>query len=115
MSKMIKLIALLMVILCILIANSCYANLGYYGDNTDGFPWGLWHGVMSCVKFAGSVIAPQNIHVYNNNNNGFMYNMGFFATAFILGEITLPLLAIAWVLRGIFWVIMAILALSPKQ
>ncbi|MCX5677622.1 MAG: hypothetical protein NTY76_00740 [Candidatus Omnitrophica bacterium] len=102
----------LLIFLSPIFINTCYANLTYYDDVRGGFWQGLWHGIISFIKLPASVLAPQSLHLYNSNNNGLAYNTGFFIPAIAELEMTIPLLIVAWILRGIFWVIMAAIALS---
>ena len=89
--------ASLLILAPIIFVNSCYAYLTYYGEENDGFLWGLWHGVSSFIKLPASVVAPQNIHVYNLNNNGFVYNLGFFIAAICVFRLMIPFLISAWI------------------
>lgn len=106
-------LAILFILLsaCIFVATPCYAYLAYCDDAQGGFLQGLWHGIISFLKLPLSVLAPQYLHVYNSNNNGFMYNAAFFVLAIIELELTLPLLIIAWIIRIIFWVIVFVVAM----
>ncbi len=52
---------------------------------------------------------------YNNYNNGFGYNLGFFGIALFLSELTIPLFIFAWIIKIIFFVILFILALVLRE
>jgi len=100
-----------LIILSPIFIHTCYADLTYYDDAQSGFWQGLWHGIISFVKLPASVLAPRSLHLYNSNNNGLAYNAGFFIPAIAELEMTIPLLIVAWILRGLFWVIMTVIAL----
>ena len=111
-----KIIAVFVLLfLCLISITTCYADLTYYGDVQGGFWQGLWHGIISFVKLPASVFAPQSLHLYNSNNNGLAYNAGFFIPAIAELEMTIPLLLVAWILRGAFWIVVSVIALSCRQ
>jgi hypothetical protein len=83
-------------------ATESFAYLSNYNDSYGGFWQGLWHGIISFVTLPLSVWFPQNIHVYNSNNNGFAYNVGFFIPAICEVEASVPLLIGAWIIHIIF-------------
>jgi hypothetical protein len=89
--------------------NYCYAELNAYGETQVGFFYGLWDGIKSCVMLPLSVIC-TNIKVFNLNNTGFMYSLGFFIPALVLCEITIPLLVLAWIIRIAFLLIILLIA-----
>ena len=105
----------MLILINLAVTNSSHADLSYYGDESDGFLWGLWHGAISCMKLPCSVLFPDKFSVYNTNNNGFMYNLGFFIIAVSVSEITIPLLIIAWVFRGIFWLVVLMITASSGR
>jgi len=75
-----------------------------------GFWQGAWHGFISFITLPLSVWFPQHIHVYNVNNNAFLYNIGFFFPLICELEIIIPLLIFAWVIRIIFVIVGFIIA-----
>lgn len=85
--------------------NESLAYLNSYDEPYGGFWQGIWHGLISCITLPLSVWFPQDIHVYNPNNNGLAYNIGFFIPAICVLSITIPFLIIAWIGRIVFWVI----------
>lgn len=95
----------ILALLTIVVTGSCHAYLTYYSEDQDGFFWGLWHGIISFIKLPISILAPQYIHAYNINNNGFMYNLGYFIPAICELETTIPLIIVAWIIRAIFWIV----------
>lgn len=98
-----------------LLSTPCHAYLTYNDYVQGGFWQGLWHGIVSFIKLPASVLAPQSLHLYNSNNNGLAYNIGFFIPAIAELEATIPLLIIAWIGRAIFWIIVLIIALLFGQ
>ena len=58
-----------------------------------------------------SVWFPEGIHVYNPNNSGLGYNIGFFLLALCVCGASIPLLIFAWILRGLYWGTMILIAL----
>ena len=105
----------LLILLSPMFINTCYADLTYYDDMQGGFWQGLWHGFISFIKMPASVLAPQSLHLYNSNNNGLAYNLGFFLVAIPESEMTILLLIVAWIIRGIFWVIILAIGLLSKR
>ncbi len=97
-------IVLLMVVVICGCATESFAYLSNYNYPYGGFWQGLWHGVISFITLPLSVWFPQNVHVYNSNNNGFAYNAGFFIPAICEIEATVPLLIVVWIIRIIFWI-----------
>lgn len=108
--KKIILIFCLLLVVQFLNITSSYAYLTYSDEICGGFWQGLWHGLISFIKLPLSVLLPQPIHMYNLNNNGFMYGLGFFIPAIFEIKITIPLLCCAWIIRIIFWIIVFIIS-----
>ena len=101
-------ITLLIIAIIVGYATNSFAYLTNYSDSYGGFWQGLWHGIISFITLPLSVWFPQNIHVYNSNNNGFAYNAGFFIPAICEVEASAPLLIGAWIIRIIFWIVVFI-------
>lgn len=97
-----------------LLITNAYAMINCYREDYGGFGSGLWDGLLSPIKVPLSIFW-DDICVYNSNNNGFMYNLGFFIIAIPLFEITIPLFILAWVIKIIFFVILFILALILRR
>jgi hypothetical protein len=54
-----------------------------------GFFWGIWHGWIAPISLIGSLFN-SNISIYEANNVGFWYNLGFYvAIASEFGGITI--------------------------
>ena len=78
-----------------------------YEDYKSATPAGFWEGVVQGILSPATAslhVFNQNVEFYNPHNDGFWYNLGFFVPAILFCEITLPLLAIAWVVK-IFWIL----------
>jgi len=111
-----KIIAVtLLIFLSPIFMATCYANLTYYDYAQGGFWQGLWHGIISFIKLPASVLTPQSLHLYNSNNNGLAYNLGFFIPALAELETTIPLLIVVWLIRGVFWIIVFVIALLYRR
>lgn len=95
-------------------SNYCFAELNAYGPTQVGFFYGLWDGIRSCVTLPLSVIW-TNISVFNLNNTGFMYSLGFFIPAIILCEITIPFFLVAWILKVILFLLMLLVGLFARK
>lgn len=97
------------VLLCCLVPlTNSYAEFNYYGETQGGFWAGFWDGVKSPITIPLNVFW-ESINVYNSNNNGFNYNLGFFVPAILLTELTIPLFIIAWIIKIAFFLIMIII------
>lgn len=46
-------------------------------DNKAGFFWGVWHGWVAPVSLIISIFN-SDISIYEVNNTGFWYNLGFY-------------------------------------
>lgn len=105
-----KLILLLIILVLIgSYTDDAFAYLTNYNYSQGGFWDGLWSGIISFATLPLSVWFPQDIHVYNSNNNGFSYNLGFFIPAISEVSGTIVLLGFAWLLRFIFWIVIFII------
>ena len=71
---------ILFLLLSLLLLCGCTAESHDLSQNfteaPKGFWWGLWHGVISCGTFIVSLFY-ENIAIYEVNNNGFWYDLGF--------------------------------------
>jgi len=102
--------SILLFVFVFILAGNAWANFEYSAEETGGLWQGLWHGFISFFTLPASVLLPDNFNVYNLNNNGFAYNLGFFLLGFAEFTATFVLLILAWVLRLLFWAVLAILA-----
>jgi len=67
----------LVLIFAVFAFSACYPGGGSYSyDNTAGFFWGLWHGVIVVFTLIGSLFS-DNVTIYEAYNTGFGYNVGF--------------------------------------
>jgi hypothetical protein len=102
--------SLLLFVFIFIIAGNAWANLEYSAEEMGGLWQGLWHGLISFFTLPASVLFPNSFNVYNSNNNGFAYNWGFFLIGFAEFTLTFWILILAWVLRLLFWAVLAVLA-----
>ena len=76
MTKRTILIVLLLAGLLFLLTG-CFPGAGDYPrENPVGFFWGLWHGFIAVVSLIVSIFNSQ-VNIYEVNNTGFWYNLGF--------------------------------------
>jgi len=97
--KKIIIFILLMGVAIFLSANNCFAYLTHSYDTEGGFLWGIWDGLITPITLPLNVLFPQSVNVYNSNNNGLLYNVGFVIPAIGVCETSIPLLIIAWILK----------------
>ena len=72
-----RLIKLLILIPFILLLSSCAAgDAQFTQDNTAGFWYGLWHGIIAFISLIIHIFN-ENITVYEINNTGGWYDFGF--------------------------------------
>ena len=64
------------VLLVIFFLSSCTAGNQKSDIDPAGFIMGLWHGVISLVTFVISIFN-ENVNIYEVNNTGWPYNLGF--------------------------------------
>jgi hypothetical protein len=64
------------VVLAVLFLSSCAAGNEKFDIDPAGFFMGLWHGLISLFTFIISIFS-DNITIYEVNNNGWPYNLGF--------------------------------------
>lgn len=93
---------------CSLLTTNAYAVVNCYRENYGGFWSGLWEGLISPIMVFLSIFW-NDLCVYNSNNNGFMYNLGFFIIAIPLLEITIPLFILSWVIKILFFIILLLI------
>jgi succinate-acetate transporter protein len=63
-------------LLAIFFLASCTAGNEKFDIDPAGFWMGLWHGFISLVTFIISIFN-DNVTIYEVNNNGWTYNLGF--------------------------------------
>jgi peptidoglycan hydrolase CwlO-like protein len=68
----------LLIILCTILTG-CTAGYNVHASSESiiGFWYGLWHGLIIPITFIISLFNPS-IGIYEVNNNGILYNLGFF-------------------------------------
>ena len=64
------------VLLAVLFLTSCTAGNEKFDIDPAGFRMGLWHGFISLVTFIISIFN-DNVTIYEVNNTGWAYNLGF--------------------------------------
>ncbi len=65
-------------ILLTFVLTGCIPGDGTYTNtNTAGFFWGVWHGWVAPVSLIISIFN-DNISIYEVNNTGFFYDLGFY-------------------------------------
>jgi len=109
MTKHLTIVALFFILLFLAVDSFAYLNYPY--STYGGFWQGIWHGIISFITLPFSVWFPGSIHVYNPNNNGLGYNFGFVILALCVCGLSIPLLIFAWILRGLFWGILILIAI----
>jgi len=76
MNKKLLLLALL-TMLALFLLTSCHpGHERYTAYDPAGFFWGLWHGFIALFTLIGSIFS-DNVTIYETNNTGFWYNLGF--------------------------------------
>ncbi|MCL2407246.1 MAG: hypothetical protein FWC95_04895 [Defluviitaleaceae bacterium] len=61
----------------LLLLSSCWPSAyQYYGADEAGFFRGIWHGIISPISLIGSIFN-SDISVFEVNNRGFWYYLGF--------------------------------------
>ena len=70
------------VLLAVLLLSSCAAGDSKFDLDPAGFWMGLWHGLISLVTFIISIFN-DNVTIYEVNNTGWPYNLGFILGAMI--------------------------------
>ena len=65
----------------VLLLSSCATSINtmpcvHTGEIVAGFWWGLWNGITMGFSFLGSLF-DNSIALYDVNNNGAWYNLGF--------------------------------------
>jgi hypothetical protein len=70
------------VLLAVFFLSSCAAGDTRFDLETAGFWAGLWHGFISLVTFIISLFN-DNVTIYEVNNTGWPYNLGFILGAMI--------------------------------
>jgi len=63
-------------LIAILLLTSCAAGNEKFDLDPAGFWMGLWHGLISLVTFVISIFN-DNVTIYEVNNTGWPYNLGF--------------------------------------
>jgi len=71
-----KLIYIASFIILMLMVTGCAPGNEKFDADPAGFWWGLWHGLISLVAFIVSLFN-DNWTIYEVNNSGKMYNLGF--------------------------------------
>jgi len=107
-------IGILIFFSCLLLTTNAYAVVNCFRENYGGFWSGLWDGLISPIKVFLSIFW-NDLCVYNSNNNGFMYNLGFFIIAIPLLEITIPLFIFAWVIKILFFIVILLIGLIFRR
>jgi uncharacterized membrane protein len=69
-------------LLAVLLLTSCAAGNQKYDLDPAGFWMGLWHGIISLITFIISLFN-DNVTIYEVNNTGWPYNLGFIIGAMI--------------------------------
>ena len=75
---------LLLFAVAVLLLTSCATSIdtercvqiAHTGESPAGFWWGLWNGITIAFSFIGSLF-DDSIAVYNVNNTGKLYDLGF--------------------------------------
>ena len=73
----------ILLIVAVLAAALCLFTGCFPGDGVNtpnhlaGFFWGVWHGWIAPISLIYSLFN-HNIGIYEVNNNGFLYNLGFY-------------------------------------
>jgi hypothetical protein len=60
----------------IILLTGCAPGNERFDTDPAGFWWGLWHGLISLIAFIVSLFN-DDWTIYEINNNGKMYNLGF--------------------------------------
>ena len=76
MNKKYMLLALLAVLALLLFTGCHPGHERYTMADPAGFWWGIWHGVIAFFTLIGSIFT-DNVTIYEVNNTGFWYNLGF--------------------------------------
>jgi hypothetical protein len=70
------------IIVLLLLSVSCAPGNTRYEEKPAGFWAGLWHGLICVITFIISLFS-DNVHMYEVNNSGNWYNLGFLIGAAI--------------------------------
>jgi len=74
--RIILLIGLLAVLAVVL--TGCVPGSEQFTESAPlGFFWGLWHGMIAWISFFISLFAGGDFTIYEANNRGWLYNLGF--------------------------------------
>ena len=76
MRKKIILLSLLALAMLLLFSSCHPGHERYSVEDPAGFFWGFWHGLISIFTLIGSIFS-DNVTIYETNNTGFFYNLGF--------------------------------------
>lgn len=69
-------------VLMLLVAAGCAAGNARFDEAPAGFWAGLWHGLICVVTFIVSLFN-DNVFIYETNNTGHLYDLGFIIGAAI--------------------------------
>ena len=75
-----KRITFIVVLIClsILFLSGCVpGHERFDADNQAGFFWGLWHGIIVWISFFIGLFLGGDYTIYESNNTGWLYNLGF--------------------------------------
>lgn len=71
-----------MAVVAMIVLSSCAAGNEKFDLDPAGFWMGLWHGFITLVTFVISLFN-DNVTIYEVNNTGWPYNLGFVLGAMI--------------------------------
>ena len=76
--KMIKLFKFVIILLLVSILLGCFPGVGRESvNNSAGFLAGIWHGWIAPISLIMGIFN-NNIRVYEINNTGWWYDLGFY-------------------------------------
>ena len=67
---------LFILVMALFVLSSCAPGNEKFDVDPAGFWAGLWHGFISLVTFIISIFN-ENVNIYEANNSGWAYNLGF--------------------------------------
>jgi hypothetical protein len=75
-------VALAALVAALVVLGGCAAGSERFVREPAGFWAGLWHGIIIIVTFIVSLFT-KSVGIYESNNNGGWYNLGFLIGLFI--------------------------------
>ncbi len=73
-----KYIYIVVILLVTIVLSGCFAKRPGLQDTPAGLLRGIWHGWIAPLALIIEIFNP-NIRIYQANNSGFLYDLGFYA------------------------------------